>query len=285
MKKRPLRRFTPGELETIRRLAAAGMSITQIGKHLERDRGSVRAAAKRAGIDITATNRRINWTPELDAQLRELYLTRTGVEVADIMGLSINAVYSRATTLKLGKAPGFASETTRARWREGRHENSRKHQFRPGQTPHNKGVPQSDWMPEESRDRCAQTQFKRLPSPRAARNYKPIGSLRVNQGQLEKKMTDDPSIPPTMRWTPVARLVWEKAYGPVPKGRVVRFKEGRHTLKEAEITLDRLECISRRDNMLRNSYHTRYPKEVALLIQLKGALNRKINLREKDSNQ
>jgi len=35
--------------------------------------------------------------------------------------------------------------------------------------------------------------------------------------------------------------------------------------------------------MRRNSYHTRYPKEVAQLIQLKGALNRKINRRSRQA--
>jgi hypothetical protein len=47
------------------------------------------------------------------------------------------------------------------------------------------------------------------------------------------------------------------------------------------ITLGRLELISRAENMRRNSYHTRYPKEVAQLIQLRGALNRQINKRLK----
>lgn len=285
MKKRPLRRFSAAELSTIRRLAAAGLSAGEIGEYLGRDRGSIRAAAERAGIDITPMRRRIDWTPEQDAQLRELYPTRTGMAVAEIMGVSINAVYNRAATLGLGKAPGFASKTTRARWREGRHENSRKHQFKPGEAPYNKGMPASEWMPEDSRARCAKTQFRPGRPAREARNYKPIGSLRVNQGQLERKMTDDPRLAPTMRWTAVARLVWEATHGPVPDGHIVRFKEGRHTVDEAEITVDRLECISRVENMKRNSYHTRYPKEVARLIQLKGALNRKINTREKASNR
>lgn len=43
-----------------------------------------------------------------------------------------------------------------------------------------------------------------------------------------------------------------------------------------EITLDRVECISLAENMRRNSYHN-YPKEIALAIQLRGVLNRKIN--------
>jgi hypothetical protein len=39
--------------------------------------------------------------------------------------------------------------------------------------------------------------------------------------------------------------------------------------------------MSRAESMRRNSYHN-YPKELAQLIQLRGALNRKINASIKD---
>ena len=55
------------------------------------------------------------------------------------------------------------------------------------------------------------------------------------------------------------------------------FKPGRKTTDPARITADGLELVTRAELMRRNSYHNNYPKEVALLIQLKGALNRKIN--------
>ena len=45
------------------------------------------------------------------------------------------------------------------------------------------------------------------------------------------------------------------------------------------ITPDVVECISRRENMLRNSVHTRLPKPLASLVQLRGALQRQINRR------
>lgn len=54
-----------------------------------------------------------------------------------------------------------------------------------------------------------------------------------------------------------------------------------HTTDPAAITADRLELVTRAENMARNTLH-RYPKEVAQLIQLRGALNRKINARTKD---
>jgi hypothetical protein len=56
------------------------------------------------------------------------------------------------------------------------------------------------------------------------------------------------------------------------------------TILIEEITLDRLECISRRENMQRNTVHN-YPAPIPQLIQLKGALQRQINKRERHEKQ
>lgn len=150
--------------------------------------------------------------------------------------------------------------------------------FKPGQTPWNKDKPGSTGHHPNTR----RTQFKKGEMAGAAQhNYVPIGSLRVTKyGALERKVTDDPNIYPARRWRPVAHLVWEAANGPIPHGHVVRFKPGMHTTVEAEITLDRLECITYAENMRRTSLH-RYPKEIMRAIQLRGALNRRINHVEK----
>ena len=111
----------------------------------------------------------------------------------------------------------------------------------------------------------------------AQHNYVPIGSLRVTKyGSLERKVTDDPSLYPARRWRPVAHLVWEAEHGPIPSGHVVRFKPGMHTIEEAEITLDRLECITLAENMRRNTLH-RYPTEIVDAIRARAVLNRRIN--------
>jgi hypothetical protein len=61
----------------------------------------------------------------------------------------------------------------------------------------------------------------------------------------------------------------------------VVFHAGKRTNVGSLITIDRVELITRSENMRRNSYLTRYPKEVADVIRLRGALNRKINNRSK----
>ena len=107
----------------------------------------------------------------------------------------------------------------------------------------------------------------------------PIGTTRGKpDGYLYRKVTDDLSLAKNRRWTPVHRLVWEAEHGSVPEGHTVAFKPGRKTTEIALITVDALELLSRAELMQRNHYQ-RYPKEVAQLIQLKGALSRQINKR------
>jgi hypothetical protein len=152
-------------------------------------------------------------------------------------------------------------------------------QFKKGQTSWTKGLRGVVGV----QDGCRATQFKKGQMAGAAQhNYKPIGTLRINaEGVLERKVTDDPNIYPARRWVSVARLVWEAANGPIPAGHLVRFKPGMATTDPDLVTLDRLECITRVENMRRNSVHTIYPPEVAHLVQLRGALNRQINKRAK----
>ena len=116
-------------------------------------------------------------------------------------------------------------------------------------------------------------------SEHPARNWRPIGSERMDRGKLIRKVTDTGN--PKKDWKRVDVIEWEAKNGPIPPGHCVVFKDGRVRTVEAEITLDKLELISRAENMRRNSYLTRYPKEMADLIRLRGALNRKINTRER----
>ena len=110
-----------------------------------------------------------------------------------------------------------------------------------------------------------------------SRNYLPIGSERVtSDNHVERKMTDDRSLYPARRWTAVHRLVWAEHMGEIPKGLIVVFKPGRLTTNVPDITIDRLECITRSENMKRNSFYRSNP-ELHNLYQLKGAIARQVN--------
>lgn len=190
------------------------------------------------------------------AVLRTLYANGWGLcAIADFM------VCAKKTIRDHGAAMGLT-------WADAR--------FPKGNVPFNKGV--KGW---QAGGRAATTQFKKgVRQGVAVKLYQPIGAERVSKdGYLERKVNDD--LPLQARWRGVHRIVWEAAHGPIPPGHAVAFLPGKHTADAARITVDCLELVSRAELMRRNSYLTRYPKEVADLIRLRGALNRKINNRSK----
>jgi hypothetical protein len=211
---------------------------------------------------------RIPYGPEEDEIIRRLWPVNTGADVGALIERTPSSVDNRAQKLGLRKDPAYVVANSA--------------RFRAGQDAWNRGVKGSTGNHPNTR----RTQFKKGELQGAARhNYVPIGSHRISKdGYLEQKVTDDPALYPARRWVAVHRLVWEAVNGPVPPGHAVVFRPGRHTNEAAAITADGLELVSRGDLMRRNSYHTRYPKEVAQLIQLRGALNRKLNRRQKEAN-
>ena len=52
-----------------------------------------------------------------------------------------------------------------------------------------------------------------------------------------------------MKWLPLHNYIWIKNHGSVPKGMVVRFKDGDHF----NCNIENLELISRKENLLRNN--------------------------------
>lgn len=206
------------------------------------------------------------WTAEDDRILRALYPATPTHELAAQLGRTQNALHRRAHNLGVLKAVV--------------HRQSNRGCFPAGNKPWNAGL--KGW---HSGGRSAETRFKPGRDPSLARNYLPIGSLRIcHDGRLERKVTDDPCLSPARRWTAVSRLVWEAAHGPVPAKHIVVFKPGMATAVLEQITLDRLECISRKENANRNHPRSRHP-EYARLVQLKGAITRQVNRIVKQSQE
>lgn len=250
-------------------MAEAGRSAREIAERLGRHVRSVRGAATQRGIVISTHRRRVIWTQEMDDHLRAFYATSPTAALAEQLGVATTAVYGRAHKLGLLKSPGFLSSVASDRWRVGHTSDGGR--FRKGHIPWSTGTKGVVGTHPNS----AAHHFKPgAMNGQANYNYKPIGSLRISKdGQLQRKVRDDGPTP--RRWISVARLVWEAAHGPVPRGKVIRFRDGQATTDEARITLDRLECISQRENMRRNSCHT-LPPEAAKAVQLRGAINRRI---------
>lgn len=215
------------------------------------------------------------WTPRDEALLRDLYPDHTTLAVAALLGRSVSKVYAKACRLGLSKSADFLAGPYSGRMRLGQNPNSVPTRFKAGQVSWNKGRKGVTGTHPNTRS----TQFKKGEMNGAAQhNYVAIGSVRINgDGHLERKTTDDPSLYPARRWTPVYRLVWEAQMGPIPRGHVVVFKPSCKTVVEAEITVDRLECISRAELGRRNNVWRRNSPEMASLIGIKGAITRQVN--------
>lgn len=203
------------------------------------------------------------WSEDDILWMRALYPESHNRVLADVLRRSVTSIKGMAVTLGLHKSDAYLREHA------GR--------FKPGHATWNAGT---HFYPG---GRCAETQFR---PGHVSANTEPIGALRLESksGLLQRKISNDPGGP-NKRWRSVHELVWIEHRGPVPPGHLVVFRPGQRTTEPEQITLDRLECISRAENMRRNSAHTRYPPEVARLIQLKGAIHRQVNRIQRESEE
>lgn len=211
------------------------------------------------------------WTPAEIALLRAKYPDTRTADLAAQLGLTASKVNGAAKRIGLKKSAAYLDSPAACRLRRGDNIGQAS-RFPKGHVPVNKGLRRPGWAP----GRMAETQFKPR-RPEEARNYKPIGSLRMSKdGYMERKVTDDRSVVSARRWVGVHRLVWEAAHGPIPQHHAVCFRAGQFTASPDEITPDRLELVHRKDLMRRNSLYN-YPKEIQDVIKLRGAVSRRIN--------
>ena len=213
------------------------------------------------------------WTEAEREEVRRRYPDEVTADIGRDINRSVGGIYDQANKMGLKKSPEFMSRIhgsvlIRA---------GAASRFHAEQSPWNKGIPGSTGNHPNTK----RTQFKPCRRPEEARNYRPVGSLRVcKDGYLERKVTDDQSIAPARRWGGVHRLVWEAVNGPTPKGYVVVFRTGMASTDPDEITIDRVELISRAELMRRNTRHN-LPPELNALISTKARLTRLITEREK----
>lgn len=218
------------------------------------------------------------WTQTQIDMLLALYPTHSGPQIAQQIGRDVPSIYAKAAKLGLRKSREVIAQMARERTSDPSHP-ARATMFKPGQKTWNKGIKGSTGLHAN----CRATQFQpgQL-NGRAVHLVAPLGTLRINpDGALERKMTEIHGAP-HLRWHPVSRLVWEAAHGKVPPGHIVVFKPGTKTNVLEEITLDKLELISRAERMRRNSLHTNYPPELARVVHLRGALTRQINRKSQE---
>lgn len=193
-------------------------------------------------------NLKYPWTADMIELLKATYADEVSHVIATRLGVSLGSVYTKARKLGLKKSPSFLISMARS--------NvfltlGAKHRFAKGH----------------------ETQFKKGFTPH---NWKPIGTERVADGYLQRKMTDTGSA--LRDYVPVHHLVWREAGREIPKGHVLIFVDG----NRRNFDINNLQIKSRADMMKRNTMHN-YPKEISQAMLMRGVLNRRINklLKEK----
>ena len=218
------------------------------------------------------------WTPAREKLLSEFYPNVPTRAIAAALTLTDAQVYRKASHMGLKKSEAFLASDLAGRVQRGKqHPNMIAYQFKPGIRPWNTGTHYT------AGGRSAETRFKPGNMPHTTL---PIGSYRTvtektGRKHLERKVSDAKGSN-DKRWKPVTRLVWEAVNGPVPSGSIVVFRPGMHTLVLEQITPERVECITLKENAARNHPNRSNP-ELGKLIQLKAQISRQVNRIQKES--
>lgn len=193
------------------------------------------------------------WSEAEDRKLRRLWPHKPDAEVAkSFWRRTVPACSDRAQRLGLHKTEAFKRKYSK--------------RYLKGFTPWNKG--------KKGVNGYSSSRFTKGHKPQT---WKPLGSEKFKDGVLYRKVTDTGS---KKDWRAVHVMIWESVHGPLPEGKVVIFADR----NKANFSPENLIAVTRAENMERNSYH-RYPQPIPKLIQLKGALQRQINRRDREKHR
>lgn len=149
---------------------------------------------------------------------------------------------------------------------------------KPGDIPKNKGLKQTDYMSPEMIERTVATRFKKGQTPHNAIGFK--------DGDIVTRHNHKDRNSPPYQWIRISKGKWEMYHvnlwkqhnGNIPDGYIIVFKD-KNTMN---VVIDNLECITKKENMIRNSIH-QYPEELKKTIQTLSIITRKINRYEKQN--
>lgn len=199
--------------------------------------------------------------------IRILYPTVPSRALCDYLGYTTSQLYNRVFNMGVKKNPRIKylqnkklsiKAGTKSRWQ-------------PGHIPHNKGKKMSSEL------------YAKVQGTMYQPGNKPFNTREPNATSIRYDKTGRPYSYTKVKdslWVLTHRLIWESIYGPIPKGYVVRFKDGNNL----NLDIENLECIPMRENAIRNSIH-RFPGELQTVIRLKSKLNKKIKNHGKKRNE
>lgn len=267
MKKIYNRRWTAEDDALISKIFATKTN-EEVAKILDRSVWAIKNRAYLLGLkkDYAVSGRKV-WTKEEKERFIKLYPDHSASDLAKMFGVTERAIYSQASQFKLSKSEAYTEELNKkvgeALKKHGKHT-----RFPKGHVPANKGQKMSPELYEKNKH----TFFKKGHTPA---NHQPVGHRRVTRDGYIMIKTAEPNV-----FELLHRLVWEKKHGPIPDGYIISFKDGNTT----NVAIDNLECISMKENMLRNTIQN-YPEELQNTLRLIGKVKRKINHHGKKENE
>jgi hypothetical protein len=179
--------------------------------------------------------------------LRDLWSNTPTEEVGSIIGRKGAYCWKKAKDLELQRSPEFLKEQQEM-FAETLRTHGEKSRFKKGNVSHNKGKKWSDFMPEESQERSRKTQF---PKRNVPLNWKPIGwERKTRDGYIEVKVRDEYGEKRVKNFELKHRLLWAQHNGPVPKGMMIKFKDG----NKENIVIENLFMASMGENLIENSF-------------------------------
>lgn len=201
---------------------------------------------------------RTTFTKAEDRFIKKHYLQFPIKALAEKMNRSFTGITGRLKAMNL-QIPG---EIIQQRKNIGR--------FKPGATPINKGKKQIEFMSAETIERTKKTRFKKGQLPH---NTKKDGEIVIRHNHLDRNEKPYKWIRVKLgHWMMLQRYVWEQKHGKLPKGAIVRFKDG----NTMNCSIRNLTLITQAKNMELNSI-VRYPTEIRTSMHLLSKLNKKID--------
>lgn len=186
-------------------------------------------------------------------------------ELAKELNISVSKIYRIADKLKLRKSQAYLDNwklSGRGKMIEG----GMKSRFKPGHSSWNKGISPKLYMKPESYQQIQKTQFKKGGLPANTKHDGAISLRHDKSGASYYYYRVSKG-----KWILYHQKIYQDAYGPIPKNHIIVFKD-RNSLN---VSLDNLECITKRENMNRNSFHRLSPeikKTIKVLTKLKKTI-------------
>jgi hypothetical protein len=203
-------------------------------------------------------------TSLIDEVLRR-YPTDDTKEIASDLDITVDSIYKIVARFNVKKCQEYLND-----WRlsgRGRMiEAGKASRFKKGQKSWNKDKSPKDYMPSESYDKIKTTQFKKGGLPPNTKHDGAI-SLRHDKSGVKYYYIRIAKA----KWVLLHQKIYQDAYGPIPKNHIIVFKD-RNPLN---VVLDNLECITREQNMHRNSFHRLTPEikqTIKVLTKLKKTI-------------